>query len=141
MAGVLKFSEAASIAIHGMILLAGSGGVPVTSREIAESFSVSENHTRKVMQRLSRAGLVTSVRGPGGGHLMNGDPGSITLIQVYEAMDGPLGTDTCLFQRSHCPPEGCLLGNMLAEVDMVVRKHLAGTTMAAFSKGSGRRMA
>ncbi len=141
MAGVLKFSEAASIAIHGMIRLALSGGVPVTSREIAESFAVSENHTRKVMQRLAKSGLVSSVRGPGGGHQINGDPASITLLDIYEAMDGPLGTDKCLFQKSHCPPEGCLLAGMLSEVDMVVRKHLLGTTVADFAGGAGRRMA
>ncbi len=139
MAGVLKFSEAASIGIHAMILMAGSGDVPVTSREIADSFGVSENHTRKVMQRLVKTGLVRSVRGPGGGHRIAGDPALITLLSVYEALDGPLGTDTCLFQKSHCPPEGCLLGGMLSEVDEVVRRHLSGRTISGFAAGSGRR--
>ena len=139
MAGVLKFSEAASIAIHGLILMAGAGGAPVTSRAISESFGVSENHTRKVMQRLARAGLITSVRGPGGGHTINRDHRAITLLDAYEAMDGPLGTETCLFQKSRCPADHCLLGGMLAEVDRVVRLHLGGTTLAEFAAGAGRR--
>jgi len=139
MAGVLKFSEAASIAIHGLILMAGAGNAPVTSREISESFGVSENHTRKVMQRLARAGLITSVRGPGGGHTIDRDRRCITLLDAYEAIDGPLGTETCLFQKSRCPAESCLLGGMLSEVDMVVRRHLGGTTLADFANGFGRR--
>lgn len=139
MAGVLKFSEAASIAIHGLILMAGAGGRPVTSREISDSYGVSENHTRKVMQRLSRSGLISSVRGPGGGHTINRDRGRITLLDAYEAIDGPLGTETCLFQRNRCSAEHCLLGGMLSEVDRVVRRHLGETTLEDFAAGAGRR--
>lgn len=139
MPGVLRFSEAASIGIHAMILMASNPGAPVTCREISDSFEVSDNHTQKVMQRLVKAGLAASVRGPGGGYRINGNPASITLLDVYETLDGPLGTDTCLFQRNHCPPEGCLLGGMLSEVDSVVKRHLAGTYLSEFAAGAGRR--
>ena len=139
MAGVLRFSEAASIGIHAMILMASKPCAPVTCREISDSYGVSDNHTQKVMQRLVKAGLAGSVRGPGGGYRIKGNPASITLLDVYETLDGPLGTDTCLFRRSHCPPEGCLLGGMLSEVDSVVKKHLAGTCLAKFAAGAGRR--
>jgi Rrf2 family protein len=134
MAGVLKFSEAASIAIHGMILMAVSPGSPVTGAEIADSFGISENHTRKVMQRLVKAGLARSVRGPSGGYSVLGDTSTITLLAVYEAMDGRIGEDRCLFQRSRCPAEGCLLKGLLEEVDSVVRRHLSGTTLSDFTK-------
>ncbi len=134
MAGVLKFSEAASIAIHGMILMAASPDSPVTGAVIADSFGISENHTRKVMQRLVKAGYAESVRGPSGGYCVKGDPSGSTLLDIYEALDGKIGADRCLFHRSRCPAEGCLLKGMLEEVDSVVRRHLSGTTLPDFSK-------
>lgn len=139
MASMLKFSEAASIGIHAMILLAAPPHRPLTCRRIADAFGASEDHTRKVMQRLVKTGLVRAVRGPGGGHRIAGDPARITLLQVLECLDGPLDPTPCLFRQTRCSPGACLLQGMLSEVDAVVRRHLAETTLADFAEDRERR--
>ncbi|MCK4620269.1 MAG: Rrf2 family transcriptional regulator, partial [Desulfobacterales bacterium] len=67
MSNIIKISEAASMAIHAMVFLASESGRIVPSREIATTLRSSEAHLSKVMQRLAKAGLVSSTRGPKGG--------------------------------------------------------------------------
>jgi Rrf2 family protein len=87
MAGLFRISEAASIAFHGMGLLAVRGA-RMSGHEIAHAVGVSEAHLLKVFQRLARAGLVHSTRGPGGGFEITEDPRAVTLFRVYEAIEG-----------------------------------------------------
>jgi Rrf2 family protein len=47
----------------------------------------------QVFQRLRRAGLVTARRGPGGGHRLARAASEITLRDVVEAVEGPIGSD------------------------------------------------
>jgi Rrf2 family protein len=115
-------------------LMAGEPGRRRAVREVAEELGVSEAHLAKVFQRLSRAGLVTSRRGPGGGFLWARDPGSVSLLEVYEAVEGPYRGQVCLFAVPRCTGTECLLGGLLNDVSDTVRARLAGTTMAAVAQ-------
>ena len=64
--GVVQISQAVSIALHGMGLLALRGR-KMSIGELSEMMSASETHAAKVFQRLVKAGLVNSSRGPTGG--------------------------------------------------------------------------
>jgi Rrf2 family protein len=131
MGTILRISDAASLALHAVILLAGAGkgsGMPVP--EMARSLGASEAHLSKVMQRLARARLVSSRRGPGGGFTLARAAGEITLLAVYEAIDGPLGDTTCLLGRRACVLSGCALGDLLRTVTESVRTYFADKTVA-----------
>ena len=54
----LKLSEAASLALHSMVLSAVFPGRKVSAREIATELDVSEAHLAKVLQRLARRGRI-----------------------------------------------------------------------------------
>ena len=58
MASIVQISEAASLALHSMALLAASPDRPLTVKDITARTGVSEAHLSKVMQRLAKAGLV-----------------------------------------------------------------------------------
>ncbi|MHC4713915.1 MAG: RrF2 family transcriptional regulator [Planctomycetota bacterium] len=141
MSGLLKISEAAVLAVHTAALLAGEEGRVMTTHEAAEYLGASEAHLSKVLQRLSRSGLVNSVRGPKGGFSLARPAGEVTLLEVYEAMDGPLPEGRCLLDTSVC--EGrCILGNVLCEVGETVKRRFEGTTLADVSdslKAGGAR--
>ncbi len=133
MNGIVRFSEAASIALHAMIVLAADssreGGRLLTVREIAEGLPVSEHHLARVLQRLAKAGLVASVRGPAGGFSLRGDAARITLLDVYEAVEGRLTVPTCLFPVGEgCA--SCILDDTLAAANRLVREKLAGTPLS-----------
>ncbi len=133
MSDIVKLSEAASIALHAMALLASEGERHVTVKDLASRLPVSETHLAKVMQRLMKAGLVASVRGPGGGFTLRTDPAATTLLQVYEAIEGRLEVAECMFPDR---PEGCsacILDDALAEANRIVHAQLARTRLAQLS--------
>jgi Rrf2 family protein len=123
-------SEAAALAIHTAVLLASNEGRPVSTREVAEELHASEAHLSKVLQRLTKQGLVRSIRGPKGGFVLTKPGEDLNLIQVYEAIEGPLEPSACLFEREPCNREKCLMGGLLAKVNRELRTYLSGTRVA-----------
>ena len=129
MSGILRISEAAVLAIHTAALLGAREGDILTTREIASFLGASEAHLSKVLQRLARSGLVASVRGPRGGFTLSRPAADVTLLQVYEAIDGPLAESGCLLEAPVCNGQ-CIMGDVLTKVDAIVREHLAGTRVS-----------
>lgn len=132
LSGVVKFTEASSIALHTMAILAADPDRHVTIHEVAERLPVSENHLAKVLQRLARAGLVESVRGKGGGFALRGDPRAVTLLDVHEAIEGKLDVAACLFEPPHCTGT-CILGTALEAANALVHERLARTRLSDLS--------
>ena len=133
--GVLRISEAASLAIHAMMVLVSDEDkrpLPVTT--IAEMLGVSSAHLGKVFQRLVREGLVLSKRGPHGGFTLSRAPEEMTLLQVYEAIDGPLDAHQCLLGRDKCPVETCVLGTLLYDVHERMRDYLENTNLSKLDR-------
>ena len=129
MANMLRISEAASLALHTMALLASDSGSKRTTWEIAKILRVSEAHLAKVLQRLGRAGLVKSQRGPGGGFSLGRAPDAITLLDVYEATEGPWEPPACLLGRPACNGS-CILGGLLEQVGAEIRDYFAQTRLS-----------
>ena len=106
MANVLRISEAATLALHTLALLAARPGVILSTHKIAARLDASEAHLAKVLQRLARMGLVRSIRGARGGFVLGREPADVTLLEAYEAIDGPLRPSTCLMGHRVCKDRG-----------------------------------
>ncbi len=132
---MLNISEAANLALHAGVLLARAEGQPLSARSMADKLDVSYDHLAKVLQRLDRAGLVRATRGPGGGFSLAKKPGSIRLVDLYEAIDGKLAVSRCLFGRKVCFTEQCVMGNLLDRLNYQVREHLQKTRLSDFCNG------
>jgi len=130
MSQALRISEAATLALHSMALLAARPDGPLATREMATELHVSEAHLSKVLQRLAKAGLVGATRGPGGGFTLAKRPDDISLLDVYETIDGPLGCDECLLGEPTCRGEACLLGDLIKSVNNQMRTYLSMTHLA-----------
>ncbi len=63
---------------------------PRRSREIAEAQSVAEDYLNQLLIILRKAGLINSLRGPQGGHMLARSPRSITVYDAVFALEGPL---------------------------------------------------
>lgn len=134
MAQIFRISDAASLALHAMAMLAACQHNKLTVHEIASELDVSENHLSKVCQRLVKAGLVKSERGPKGGLDVAKDPREINFLQVYEAIEGPLVDSHCLLGRDACDPSDCILGGLMESINNEVREHFSQTTLDKFVK-------
>lgn len=129
MAKLLRISDAATLALHTMAVLASVKTGRLSARQIADRLAASRAHLSKVLQRLAKAGLVTSVRGPRGGFSLARPAEEMTLLEVYEAIDGTLEDSTCLLGAPVCSGDSCLLGDLVETVNLHVRVRLAGTRL------------
>jgi Rrf2 family protein len=136
MADILKISDATALALHSMVHLAIDPEAQSTTAEIAEAFSVSKHHLAKVHQRLTKAGLIQSHRGPAGGVGLAKRPSEITLLEIYEVMEGSMLCNPCLFGKDSCPRADCVLGTLLPGLARQVRDYFKKTTLAQLAKES-----
>ena len=130
MANLVRISESASLALHAAALLARRSDERVPNQEIAAALHASEHHLAKVMQQLVRAGVIYSTRGPKGGFQIRQSPEEITLLQLFEAVEGPLGDAECLLSEQVCDGSNCMVGELVYSVHRQVRQYLAETTLA-----------
>jgi len=136
---ILRISDAANLAIHAMAHIARSrGSMNHSVGEIATEQGVSEAHLSKVMQRLVKVGLLTSRRGPGGGFLLGREPEKISLLEILEAMDGPMSDCKCLLGRKRCLFGGCALGALLTHVNHQVRVFMSSRNLTDLMGSSSK---
>jgi Rrf2 family nitric oxide-sensitive transcriptional repressor len=81
------FSQTAEYALRAVVYLAAEGGEPRTAQQIAAATRVPTGYLAKVMQSLSRAGLVHSQRGLHGGFTLTRPPRELTVLDVLGAVD------------------------------------------------------
>ena len=124
MANPFQLSEASTIAIHSMILIANSGS-PVNANQIAERSGTSRHHVSKVLQQLSKNGLIRSYRGPAGGFLLNEKPEKISLLEVFESIEGKIRDPECPLEDKICPYDKCFLNGIISRMTKDFRKYLA----------------
>ena len=128
MSKVVSLSEAASIALHGTILVAkNEGGMNVL--KIAEATDTSRHHVAKVMQRLVKAGFLTSQRGPNGGFVLKKDPKNITFLEIYETIEGTIEITTCPMNKQICPFDKCIMNNVTSKMTKEFRDYLGEQTL------------
>ena len=69
------------------------GEGPVPSEEIATRQGIPVNYLNQLLIIMRRAGLIESLRGPQGGHLLARPPKAISLLEIFTALEGPLLPD------------------------------------------------
>ncbi len=123
MSRVFNLSEAASIAIHSMVLVAASKG-KTNVGVISERLNFSKHHVAKVMQRLVKVNILTSNRGPAGGFELARPASEIDLLEVYEAVEGKMVTNECPLGYDTCAFEKCILGSIAHDMNSNFKNYL-----------------
>ena len=129
MASIIQVSEAASLALHSMVLLAASPERSLTVKEITARTEVSEAHLSKVMQRLAKAGLVKSTHGPKGGFVVGNRGLSTSLLAIFEAIEGPVANGGCLLQSTECLFRECLFAGLLSRMTEEFKEYMKNKTL------------
>lgn len=129
MAKIVSYSEAASIGLHGMLLVARAGET-TNVQKIAEITKASKHHVAKVMQRLVKEGFLSSNRGPSGGFTLLMKPEDITLLMIYEAIEGKLKKTSCPNDHPICPLGGCILGTVVSDMSDLFRNHMENSRLS-----------
>ena len=107
----MRLSTVGRYALRAMVDLAcHTESGPVAGRDIAERQAVSEQYLAQLLLKLKRAGLIDSVRGPGGGYLLARTPDEISAKDVLVAVDETLQPVFCVDDdgEQECPRvDGC----------------------------------
>lgn len=90
---------------------------------------------QKLVSLLTRAGLLTSVRGQGGGIKLARPSAAISLADIIEAVEGPIALTTCVEKGRHdCALEGnCTVQPHWPVVNRAVRDALTGVSLASLA--------
>ncbi|MFQ5607430.1 MAG: RrF2 family transcriptional regulator [Candidatus Zixiibacteriota bacterium] len=87
----LSLSKSAGYAIHALAYIAGRGGKePIMAREIAREYDLPYDSVLKILRTLAKVGHLKPYRGCQGGFALAISAEQITLLEVVEAIDGPV---------------------------------------------------
>lgn len=131
MSKIVTLTEGASIALHGMIIVAKSGG-RANVIQIAEITSSSKHHVAKIFQRLVKDNFLDSHRGPSGGFSLKKDPAEITLLDIYESIEGKIEASACPHEKHICPFDKCIMDNVTSKMTNDFKKHLQQHSLADY---------
>ena len=103
----MQLTRAADYAVRVMIYLAAlNPGERASLPSIGEATAAPESFLSKVLQGLTRAHLITSRRGPSGGFEISPLGRHASVLDVVEAIDGPISLNVCLNLRRSCTRKG-----------------------------------
>jgi Rrf2 family protein len=131
MSRVVRISEAATIGLHSMILIARAKEI-INIKQITKLTGASTYSLAKVMQRLVKANFVRSTRGPAGGFVLRKQPKDITVLNIYEAIEGPIEVEGCPMIQSLCPFEKCLMGTIIKKTTEEIVEYFKQQTLLEF---------
>ena len=97
---------------------------PVTLTDIATRQTISLSYLEQLFARLRRAGMVTGVRGPGGGYKLSRDASQINIADVIEAVDEPLDSTKCGGEGNCQNQKECLTHDLWMGLSDQIRSYL-----------------
>ena len=98
----MKLSTKGRYGVKAMVQLAiHYGENPISIKKIGESQKISEYYLEQLFSTLRKSGLVKSIRGAGGGYMLNDTPENITIHKILDVLEGPIEISTCL-ETSSC---------------------------------------
>ncbi len=133
----MKVSTRAEYGLRALMDLASHYGEgPVQSHDIAVRQGLPEPYLNQLMTTLRRAGLVTSKRGPTGGHVLSRAPEAIMLREAFDVLEGPAAPWWCVETDD---PEciyavGCGLRPIWQAINQAVERVLGETSLADIAR-------
>jgi Rrf2 family protein len=100
---MLRLSTKGQYGVRAMYEIAkGYPHQPVTIKEISERQNVSAQYLEQILNKLRKANLIRSIKGPGGGYILNKDPKDISIASILNELEGPVALTSCLEPEKSC---------------------------------------
>ncbi len=123
---MFRLSRAAEYSIRGILYLSEKDGSNATDiEEISEKAEVPTPYLAKLFQTLAKKGFVRSMRGPEGGFILLKRPEAISLLEIIEAVEGPIFLNDCLIHNNYCKRESkCPIHDVWRGAEKAFLSHL-----------------
>ncbi len=124
----MQLTRAADYALRVMIHMASApNGTKVRLKELADGSEAPEKFLAKLLQQLTKTDLVASRRGPSGGFELSEKGRSATVMDVVEAIEGPVALNVCLSEAGCERQQWCPAHSVWAQaqdaMSAVLRRH------------------
>lgn len=115
---------------------------PVSIGSIAAEENVSSEFLEQIFFKLKKAGLIRSIRGPGGGFVLNRGPGEISVHDILQAVGETRGLTPCTLRRKTlCDrPEPCSAHDIWTGLQKTMEDYLTKVTLKDILAKSGDKM-
>jgi Rrf2 family protein len=129
---MLKLTKKADYGLMAMKHLAeraSTGACSATeacsAKDVADAYNIPQEALAKILQRLAKAGLLTSQHGINGGYTLARDAKTISAFEVIKAIDGPLFITSCVTVRGECDQtDRCTIREPLRKVNESIEQVL-----------------
>lgn len=130
----MKISTKGEYGIRAMLYIAmqSGRGCPVTSHEIAQRQGIPEPYLRQILAQLSKDRLISSNRGPQGGHMLGRPASEISLRDILVSLEGqttPIDQILALPCTIEIGTEHCVIREVFLEVKSAVDRLLASMSL------------
>ena len=129
----VKISTKGRYALRLMLDLAvhGGDGLPVSLKDVSRRQQLSDKYLEQIVTPLSKAGLVRSMRGAGGGYLLTRRPEEYTVGEILRPLEGDLAPVECATDADFCERCGeCVTVELWREIRRAVSQVVDRTTLA-----------
>ena len=92
---MFKLSKKADYGLIALKHLTQHSDESISAREIASQYRIPAELLAKILQRLARKGILVSQHGTNGGYVLARDPAQISIVDVVEALEGPIAMTPC----------------------------------------------
>jgi len=129
-----RYALRASLALAKL----GNKGKAISINCLSEQENISSVFLEQIFFKLRKAGIVTSIRGPGGGFCFARPLHELTVMQILDAAGEDLDITFCDKRNGTCEKIGeCLSHNVWIEVNNLVREYFAGITITSILEKYG----
>ncbi len=132
----MQITRQADYALRAMYYLAKlDPSQRAATSQIAEDQRIPPSFLAKIISQLSIAGLIHTSRGARGGVSLARPPENITILEVVEAIDGPIALNECTYSQDACPfGEDCPIRPVWCDAQDELVSRLRETTFGSFVK-------
>ncbi len=102
---------------------------PVTLTDIATRQTISLSYLEQLFSRLRKAGMVTGVRGPGGGYKLSREAVDINIAEIIAAVDEPVDSTKCGGKADCQDGQPCLTHDLWMGLSEQIRTYLKGISL------------
>jgi Rrf2 family protein len=133
----MQITRQADYAVRAVLYLAKlNPDERAATSHIAEEQRIPPSFLAKIVSQLSVAGLLQTSRGARGGVSLARAPETISLLEVVEAIDGPILLNECVSDHSTCIfGEDCTVKPVWCDAQVELVNRLKNTTFDAFTNG------
>ena len=101
-----------------------------SAKSMASEYGIPQELLAKILQKLSKEEIISSVKGPTGGYKISKDPSTVNMTKFFEILEGPVGIMDCYFDSNCEQLSGCNIREPINRINDNIRTMFNKMTLA-----------